>query len=151
MSRSHGLKNRRFESQFEITRQVAAIKSLRFAFFVMKVSPNICYLTQLRAPWKYSLIHFQQYQPTRISHHFYRYRMSLKHFLHDKKFIIAIKETHAEIKLIYFVNKWNADIIDVGFIKIWSIFFLTFYLWIWRLHLTCSTLVWGSLDVSIFR
>ena len=29
--RWHGLKNRRFESQFEITRPVAAIKSLRFA------------------------------------------------------------------------------------------------------------------------
>ena len=37
------------------------------AIFVMKESPNICYSTQLKIPWKQSLIHFQQYQPTPIT------------------------------------------------------------------------------------
>ena len=78
--------------------------------------------------------------------YFYRYGMSLKQILHDKILIIEINATDWVIGLIFFVNIWN-DITDIGFINLIHIF-STFSQWLWRLHLTCSPLVCGSLDIS---
>ena len=57
------------------------------------------------------------------NNHFYRYKMSLKQILHDKNFIIEIIATRWEIDLIFFVNIWNADIIEVGLINLHIYFY----------------------------
>ena len=63
----------------------------------------------------------------------YRYRMSLKQILNDKIIIIKINANNPAFKM-FFVN-----------------IFFYFSLWLWRHHLTCSTLLYGRLDVFIFR
>ena len=52
------------------------------------------------------------------NHNFHRYRMSLKQILYDKNLMLEINATHWEINLIFFMNIWTADIIDVGFINL---------------------------------
>ena len=44
--------------------------------------------------------------------------MSLKQIMHDNILIIEINTTFWEIGLIFFVNIWNADITDIGFINL---------------------------------
>ena len=80
--------------------------------FVMKGVPNICYSTQLQIPWKYSPIHFQQYQPT-IMPLCYRHRMHLKQISHDKN-----RDNCNSLGNCFYVNICNADTIDVGLINL---------------------------------
>ena len=92
-------------------------------FIVMDRSPHICYLTQVRIPWKYSPIHFQQYQPSQMQ------------ILHDKNIIIEIKTTHQEIKLILFREHMNCSYHWCRFYQSGPYFF-PFSLLLWTLHLT---------------
>ena len=75
--------------------QLLMRRNCTWHLFVMKGSANICYLTQLRFPWKYSAI------SAHPNIHFYRHRMSLKQIWHDKNLIIEINATHLEINLIF--------------------------------------------------
>ena len=51
ISRSHGLKNRRFESNLsKITRPVAAIKSLRFALFSLILDSSVGLSASIQSP-----------------------------------------------------------------------------------------------------
>ena len=118
-----------------------------------KGSPNICYLTQLRIPWLYSPIHFQQYQPTHYNdydNHFYWYSMSQKQVLHDKKSHNRDKCNSLRYSVdFFFVNIWTADIIDGSFINLVH-FVFTFFSYGFEDFIWHSTLGWGSLDVFVF-
>ena len=84
-------------------------------FIVMMGSPNICYLTQLRIPWKYSQIHFQQF--------LWVWNIT-KADLAWQNLIIDINAT-IYASWFVFANIWNADITNVGFINM-SIFVFIF-------------------------